>query len=397
MTRFDQLIIGTKAELSHLITEIDIANFVSLTGDDNKLHVDKEYAQNTSFKRPVVHGMLSASFISTIIGTQIPGDGALWYSQSLEFLLPVRVGDKITVKAEIIGKIERLNAIELQTDVYNQEKQKVISGKAKVKIIEQEESDVLLELPKSVVGKVALVIGSTGGIGNETCFKLADLGYDIAIHYNSNEGKAKLIGEKLMQQGRKICIVKGDISVPSDVDEIVNRVNRQLGNISLLVNCAAIKIPSIKFENLDWDDVLRQININIKGNFNLAKFILPEMKKRKSGKIILLTTQATDNVPPPDWLPYVTAKHALNGFTRCLAIEVAAFNIQVNLVSPGMTDTELISDVSEKSRMLVAAKTPLKRLASSLDIAGAICFLASADSNYITGETIRVNGGQTML
>ena len=143
--------------------------------------------------------------------------------------------------------------------------------------------------------------------------------------------------------------------------------------------------------------MIKHFNINIQGNFNLAKAILPEMKKRKSGKIILLTTQATENTPPQEWMPYVTAKYALNGFAKSLAVEVAAYNIHVNLVSPGMTETELISDIPEKSRMLIAAKTPMKRLAKASDIAGTIAFLVSDDANYITGETIRVNGGQIMI
>ena len=92
MTKFESINIGDNAELTHTMTQSDINQFVKLTGDDNKLHVDEEYASTTSFKKPVAHGMLSASFISTIIGTKLPGDGALWYSQSLEFLQPVRVG-----------------------------------------------------------------------------------------------------------------------------------------------------------------------------------------------------------------------------------------------------------------------------------------------------------------
>jgi len=127
---YHQINVGDRAELSHEITASDIEKFVSLSGDDNRLHVDQQYAANTAFKKPVAHGMISASFISTIIGTRIPGDGALWYEQNLEFLLPVRVGDIITVKAEVIKKIDRLKAIELKTEVYNQHRQKRIPSRS---------------------------------------------------------------------------------------------------------------------------------------------------------------------------------------------------------------------------------------------------------------------------
>src|SRR5665811_2088995 len=105
--KYEEIFVGTKETLTHCITQSDIEKFVDLTGDDNKLHVDKEFASKTSFKKPVVHGMISASFISTIIGTKLPGDGALWFSQTLDFILPVRIGDVITVEAEVIKKYDR--------------------------------------------------------------------------------------------------------------------------------------------------------------------------------------------------------------------------------------------------------------------------------------------------
>jgi 3-oxoacyl-[acyl-carrier protein] reductase len=396
MPRFEEIVIGTKAEITHLITDKDIDRFVALTGDDNKIHIDKEYAQNTSFKKPVVHGMLSAAFISTIIGTKIPGDGAIWYAQNLEFLFPVRVGDTITVVAEVIGKIPRINAIELQTDIYNQDRKKVITGKAKIKIIEQELAYKPNEENVSYK-KVALVIGATGGIGSEACMKLAAMGYDIAIHYSTNEQKATSLHQKITEQNVNAYVIKADIGICSEVDNLVESVIRRYGHITLIVNCAALRIPNIKFDRLNWSDMANQLDFNVKSNYYLAKAIVPAMQKIKFGKIIFITTQVTDNTPPVEWMPYVTAKHALNGFAKSLAIELAPYNIQVNMVSPGMTDTDLIADIPEKARMLAVAKVPLKRLATAKDIAGAIGFLASEDAAYVTGQTIRINGGQSMI
>ena len=121
--KYEDIVIGMKETLSHSITQSDIEKFVNLTGDDNKLHVDSEYASKTVFKKPVVHGMIGASFISTIIGTKLPGDGALWFSQTLEFLLPVRIGDVITVVAEVIKKHDRERIIELKIEILNQNRQ----------------------------------------------------------------------------------------------------------------------------------------------------------------------------------------------------------------------------------------------------------------------------------
>lgn len=121
------------------------------------------------------------------------------------------------------------------------------------------------------------------------------------------------------------------------------------------------------------------------------------MKNYSNGKFIFISSQVTENVPPADWSFYTTAKYGLIGFAKSLAVELSPFNIKVNLVSPGMTETNLLSDIPEKAKLLLAAKAPLRRLAKPQDVAQVISFLASDKSDYITGETIRVNGGQIML
>jgi 3-oxoacyl-[acyl-carrier protein] reductase len=397
LTKFDSIKIGDRAELQHTITQDDIDKFVELTGDDNKLHVDLDYAEKTIFKKPVAHGMLGASFISTIIGTKLPGDGALWYAQNLEFLLPVRIGDKLTVIAEVKNKISKTNSIELATDIFNQNNQKVTTGVAKVKLIESK-NDEPNSAEKDRSKKVALIIGGTGGIGQETCYTLANDGYEIAIHYNKNKKRAEDIRNKIMGQGhgRNTIIVQSDITDLSSVDEMVKKVLRKLTTITTVVNCSTIRVPNIKFESVDWESFQRHFELNIKGTFNILKSVVPIMKDEKYGKIIGISTQYVE-APKPELSHYITAKSGLIGFIKSLSLELAPKGIRMNLVSPGMTDTALISDVPEKVRILTATQTPLRRLATAGDVAGAISFLASDKSDYLSGETIRVNGGQIML
>ena len=147
---------------------------------------------------------------------------------------------------------------------------------------------------------------------------------------------------------------------------------------------------------MEWEDISKQIEINIKASFMLMKEVIPFMEKNKYGKVVFITTQATEQYNT-EWLHYTTAKSALNGFAKSLAMELSPKGIRVNLVSPGMTDTELISDISEKVKLLTSAKTPLKRLAKPEDIAESISYLVSRKSDFLTGETIRINGGQVML
>jgi 3-oxoacyl-[acyl-carrier protein] reductase len=394
MKNYKEINIGDTAEIKHIITQSDIDKFVELTGDDNKLHVDETYASTTSLKKPVAHGMLGASFISTIIGTKLPGDGALWYAQNLEFLLPVRIGDKLRITAEVINKIDRTNTIELQTDIFNQHKQKVTTGIAQVKLMERILPKDKEKKTKSK--KTALIIGGTGGIGSAVCIQLATDGFDVAIHYFKNKTKADKIKNQVNEIGRDAVIVKGNIISFSDVQEMKDKSTRAIGNIAIIVNCSTIPVPNIKFADLEWEDMLAHYDVNIKGSFNLLSTFTPVWENEKFGKYIALTTLYTEQ-PKSEILNYITGKTALNGFVKALAFELAPKGIRINLVSPGMVDTPLIADVPEKARLLSAAQTPLRTLATTEDVAGVISFLASDKSNYLTGETIRVNGGQFML
>jgi len=388
--------IGDKETLSHKITQEDINKFVELTGDDNKLHIDESYASNTQFKKPVVHGMLGASFISTIIGTKLPGDGALWFSQSLEFLLPVRVGDNLNIITEVIKKHDNEKIIELKTDIYNQSRQLVTRGVAKVKVIEQQIP--ISETTHSIdtTAKVALIIGGTGGIGRAACLQLAKDGFDIIIHYKNNKALAEEIKSKIEKLDQKVKILSADILNALEIKELIASSLRTFGKIDILVNCAASVIPDIKIQDLLWADFQKQFEINIKSTLTIIQEVLPVMIKNGYGKIINIGSSVIDK-PNNNWAHYITAKAALAGLTKSFAFELAPKGIRVNLITPSLIETELTANIPEKIKLLTSAQTPLRRLANVSDVAGAISFLASEKSDFITGENIRLNGGQIMI
>lgn len=390
--KYSEINLGQQASIKHKITGEDIQAFVKMTGDDNQLHVNEEFAAKTSFKKPVAHGMLSASFISTIIGTRIPGDGALWYEQHLEFLLPVRVGDEITVQAEVIKKIDRLNAVELKTDIYNQNKQKVIAGTAKVKIVE-EENTILANSEINDVPK-ALIIGATGGIGSALATKLAKEGYILVLHYNANKDKALDLKRRLENDfNAKVFVFQADINNDAEVSDMFDFIKNRVGYVNRLVHAATNAVPNIKFESLEWEDYQNHINVHVKAFFHLIKAFVRQVEGY--GKIVGISSQTTD-YPFAELSPYTTAKAALEGLVRSLAIDLAKNGIRLNMVSPGITETDLNADLPEKARLLAAAKTPLKRLATPEDVAAGICYLLSKDSDYLTGETVRITGGLIM-
>ena len=393
--KYEEIQVGTTQQLTHTITQADIEKFVDLSGDDNKLHVDKAFAARTSFKKPVVHGMIGASFISTVIGTKLPGDGALWYSQTLDFLLPVRIGDMITVVAEVIKKNDRERSIELDVRIFNQNRQIVTRGISKVKVID-EDIPVNENLENEENPRVALVIGATGGIGNATCLQLAKDGFNLILHYNKNKDKARKLQEEIKALGREVYICQGDVNQLADIDALIDFSIRKFSGIAVLVNCAAFPIPTIKATDLLWTDFLTQLEINIKVNLLLIQKVLPVMVGNGYGKIITLSSEATDK-PNANWAHYITAKSALEGLTKSLAYELAPKGIRINMVSPSMVSTELTADIPEKMKLMTAAQTPLRRLARPEDVAGVISFLASSKSDFLVGENIRLNGGQVML
>lgn len=393
--KYEDIYIGQKETLSHQVTQTDIEKFVDLSGDDNKLHVNKEFAAKTSFKKPVVHGMIGASFISTIIGTKIPGDGALWFSQTLEFLLPVRVGDEITVIAEVTKKIDRDRTIELNVEIQNQNRQVVTRGVSKVKVLEELEKAVE-EVKAENTKKVALVVGATGGIGSAVAKALAADGYDVILHYYSNKEKANLLKKEIEKNTEsKAFIIPANIHSERDIEELVSQSMREAYRIDCFVNCASTPIPPINVADLAWEDFEKQMELNIKINLSFIKKLLPQMMERKYGKIITVGSLFSDK-PNPNLVHYATAKAALEGFTRAMAFELAPKGIRVNMVSPSMIATDLTADIPEKMKLLSAMQTPLRRLALPEDVAGAVSFLASEKSDYLSGEVIRINGGQIM-
>jgi 3-oxoacyl-[acyl-carrier protein] reductase len=394
MTKFNDIKVGQSAKVIHKITTDDIRKFADLTGDDNRIHTDPEFAASTYLKKPVAHGMLGASFISTVIGTKLPGDGALWFSQSLEFCQPVRVDDTLTIFAEVLKKDDRTKVIELKTEIVNQHRQRVTYGIAKVKVTEQENSRQASESKRS--NDIALVIGATGGIGAAVSVMLAKEGFKVVIAYNKNEQRAVSLRETINENGGNAWIGQCDVRNRDSVFELVETVTKRYGAIDAVVNCSTEKIVPTKILELVWDDFQMHFDNQIRGLLNIVQAGVPSMAKARYGKIISLDTQYVD-APEPNLSAYIAAKGASRALSKSLAFDLAPKGINVNMVSPGITDTEQIADVPERVRLLNAAKTPLMRLATPEDVAKAVTFLATSQSNFICGEIIRVNGGRVMI
>lgn len=399
---FDAIKVGETQTLTKKITEADVRKFVEMTGDDNPLHVDRAYAETTAFKDIVVHGMLGASFISTVIGTKLPGTGALWVSQNMEFLLPVRLGDTLTISAAVIKKYERERLLELDTRILNQNQQLILTGVGKVKLLVAAEPEEKLEADKRP--RVAIVTGGAGGIGKAICQRLAADGFNVVVNFRGQADRAGQIvteinaaagNETDNRKGRALA-VQADISTEAGVQVLYQAAVKAFGAVSVLVNNASPRIYPKPFGSTTWGDVQQQFDVQVKGAFLMTSAVVPEMSARKWGRIVNITSQVLDGPPSVTWTGYAMAKGALQVFSNYMATELGPQGITVNCVSPGMCETTLIGDIPEKAQLMIARQTPLRRLAKPSDVAAAVAYLVSDDASFVTGDTVAVNGGMAI-
>ena len=389
-TDFETVREGDTRSLTRSISEADIRRFVEMTGDDNPLHVDAAYAAQTPFKEIVVHGMLGASFISTVIGTQLPGPGALWVSQAMEFHLPVRLGDTLTVVCTVLRKHARDRLLELDTRISNQHGQQVLSGLGKVKLLEPPK-------PKAVTAptrvKVAIVAGGAGGIGRVICERLAADGFAVLVNYHQGAARAQALVQQLTAHGARCAAVQADVASDEGAAVLANEAQRLFGGVSVVVNAASPRIVPRSVDALPWAEMQQHLDVQLKSTLSLVQANQAGLAASGGGRVIAIGSMAADGTPVAGWTAYAVAKAALGALTRQLAAELGPQGITVNLVSPGMTQTSFISGVSEKQQLMAARQTPLRRLGEPEDTAAAVAFLASDGGAYITGQNLRVNGG----
>lgn len=408
---FDAIQVGDTQTLTKHICETDVRKFVEMTGDDNPLHVDRKYAETTSFKDIVVHGMLGASFISTVIGTKLPGTGALWVSQNMNFLLPVRLGDVLTISATVLKKHERERLLELDTRIVNQNQQLILTGVGKVKVLLTTEPVVKPGASKRP--RVAIVTGGAGGIGKAICQRLAADGFHVVVNYRGQADRAEQIVAEInaaadaVKLAGKSCLggvhllgralaVQADIATEAGAQALYSAAVKAFGAVSVLVNNASPRINPKPFIATGWEDVQRQMDVQVKGAFLMTSAVTPEMAALKWGRIVNITSEVLDGPPSVTWTAYAMAKGALQVFSNYMAAELGPQGITVNCVSPGMCETTLIGDIPEKTQLMIARQTPLRRLAKPSDVAAAVAYLVSEDADFITGDTIAVNGGMAM-
>jgi 3-oxoacyl-[acyl-carrier protein] reductase len=242
---------------------------------------------------------------------------------------------------------------------------------------------------KDLENKNIVVTGASGGIGNSIVEKLNDCGANVLA---SGTRLEKL--EELKNKFNRIKILKFDISQSDKIEEFIDNAANELGGLDCIVNNAGITQDNlaIRMSIEEWRKV---IDINLTSTFLMSKFAIKKMLKNKKGKIINITSVVghTGNLGQAN---YTASKAGLVAMSKSLAIEYAKKNINVNCISPGFIKTAMTDKIDEKFKEVIVSKIPSARLGEPEDIANAVLFLASDNSNYINGETLHVNGGMYM-
>jgi len=243
-----------------------------------------------------------------------------------------------------------------------------------------------------LAGKVALVTGGTRGIGRAIVIELAKEDCDVAFTYSENVAKAEEVTQEVQKMNKKVHAFKSSAKEFLSAQDVVNNVIKEFGRIDILVNNAGINRDTViwKMTETDWDDV---IDTNLKGYFNYIRAVVSHMRENKKGRIINITSinglrgkfgQAN----------YTASKAGLIGLTKTCARELGKFGITANAVAPGLIETDMMKGAPPDVREKALVEIVLGKIGQPEDVAALVTFLASDRANHITGEVIKVDGGQ---
>ncbi len=239
--------------------------------------------------------------------------------------------------------------------------------------------------------KVALVTGASRGIGKSIALALAENGAAVAVNYSSSESAAVEVAELIRKNGGKAEIFKARVNVEAEVEEMFSSVEKSLGPVDILVNNAGITKDNLfmRMKTDEWDSV---IDVNLKGAFLCTRRAVKGMMKNRYGKIINISS-VVGFAGNAGQFNYSATKAGIIGMTKSAALECASRGIRVNAVAPGFIETDMTASLSDDVKAAYMEKIPLKSLGKPEDIANAVIYLASPLSDYMTGQTLHLNGG----
>jgi len=243
--------------------------------------------------------------------------------------------------------------------------------------------------------KVALVTGASRGLGAAIALKLGACKAKVAVNYFSSPQQAQRVVDQIRRAEGTAAMFKADVRDEQEVAALIEQVHKQLGLIDILVINATGLQPFIKIEELTWRHCLDQLEFFVKSPVLLVKAVVGQLKERRWGRIINIGSEVFER-GVPEFSNYVSAKGAQLGLTRSWAMELAPWQITVNLVAPGWIPTERHRNDPQERKDAYAAAVPMRHMGVADDVAEAVAFLASEGGKFITGQKLAVNGGNTL-
>jgi 3-oxoacyl-[acyl-carrier protein] reductase len=392
---------GAIASLHIDVTDSLIESFAQFGGDRNPLHFDDQFARARGFQGRLAHGMSYSSFLSTLIGMQLPGPGALWLSQAVRFTAPVYVGDRLLVTARVTASDARSRVVRLSVSGENQQGQRVLEGECETSLplARREKAETAKEsAPTPVDGKqqVALLAGASGGLGSAIAKALGASGFALGLAGRDQNRLSTLGTELAADRVPNICL-ELDLCSDDSVDRAVSRLEAAFGAPTLVVHSATARLDNAPLDATPPMQAAQHFELQAGGMLRLFHRCSQAMLQRQSGQFIYIGTTATRSAPPKGLGAYTAAKTAGASIARSIAFEYAPRGIRANIVSPHLLATNLNASISEKARLLAAAQVPTRRLALVDEVAAAVAFMAGEAARYINGHDLIVDGGVTML
>jgi 3-oxoacyl-[acyl-carrier protein] reductase len=244
-------------------------------------------------------------------------------------------------------------------------------------------------------GKRILITGANGGIGNSICEIFLKNNAKLVLLYNNNRDNIDQLLKNYGDQKSNIDIFQVDLLNNLQLQNTAASII-STGNIDGIIHCVTLPIVYKNFLQKTWEDYQMNIELQTKSFLELVHYLIPSMKKQKHGKIVNILSSTVVGKPISGASDYIVAKYSLLGLSKALAIELGSFNINVNCISPSMTNTPLIENFPSKLKEITISQTPLGRIGEKDDVASLALFLCSNHSNFITGENILMTGGQIM-
>ena len=241
--------------------------------------------------------------------------------------------------------------------------------------------------------KTALVIGGNSGIGLEIISSLVNNSIKVCATYHKDKNKL----EGLQDSNKKnVSIYQTDLLNESSINNTFQKILKEHNQVDIVVFSVTQPVKNKSLLNLEWKDFEEHLDLQIKGLFYVIQNLKEQIQAKHKTKFIIILTEYCIGKPPAGISHYVAAKYCLMGFAKSMASELSKYNCTVNMISPGMVETNLISNLPPKLVELTAENNPLKRIATPKDVANVALFLSSDDSDYLNGVNITVNGGSVM-